>query len=85
MKLEGIKMQEKQKRMGLIFAMAFVATAMIMVVFLSDSGDAGKAIAFDSVKQKSNLCEKFCDEEMQKESTLYTDWTLCHENCMKKN
>jgi hypothetical protein len=82
-KLGETEMEEKQKKMALIFAMVFVATTIILIVFLSDSGDAGKAIAFDSVKQKSDLCENFCDTEMQKESTPYSDWTSCHENCMK--
>ncbi len=75
-------MNSKEKRMSLIFAMFFVAALIITVSF--NEGVEGQAVKqFNSLTEKNNYCESFCDEEMNKKETEFGSWIDCHEKCIK--
>jgi len=76
-------MDSKEKRMTLIFAMFFVAALVVTISFNGEdiTGEAVKQ--FDSTKEKSVYCESFCDEEISNPEPAFSDWTGCHEECMK--
>jgi len=75
-------MEQKQKTMALIFVMAFIATS-IFIAFLNEGTVEGSAIKeFNSIKEKNNYCNDFCDEKMNKE-TASGSWIDCHEECVQ--
>ncbi len=75
-------MEEKQKRMALLFAMFFIASLSVMLLF--NEGVEGQAIKeFDSKKEKSAECTEICDKKMHEETLAYNSWNQCHEECMK--
>lgn len=76
-------MNSREKRMALIFAMFFIAAFLVTLLF--GTGDAtGEAVKeFNSISEKSDYCENLCDEEMSKQDPVYSNWTECHEECMK--
>lgn len=79
-------MDPKQKTLGIIFVMVFIATTSIILLFndsLLNAGTEGKAISqFNSTKEKSNYCTSFCDEKMNEENPEYSEWVTCHQKCI---
>ncbi len=77
-------MESKQKKMALIFAMTFIATITIFSLFSFDQGIEGQAIKeFNSIKEKTEYCNSFCDDAINEGNPDYSSWTDCHEDCVK--